>query len=74
MRIQPIRELEVALTCIETFDGAPEGFKLVISDELNDAMGMNMAMITDKILGRGWMPDGFEECAGYRVYRYKESD
>ena len=30
-----------------------------------------MAVIGDKILGMGYMPDGFSEAAGGRIYRYK---
>jgi len=29
------------------------------------------AVILDKILGMGFMPDGFSEAEGGRVYRYK---
>ncbi len=42
-----------------------------ISDELNDAMGINMAILTDAILAKGWEPDGFTQEAGFRVYKYK---
>ena len=30
-----------------------------------------MAVILDKILGRGYEPDGFAEAEGGRVYRYR---
>ncbi len=45
---------------------------LLISDELNDGMGLNMTIIVDGILKRGYMPDGFEQKDGYRVYKYKK--
>ncbi|BDD05280.1 hypothetical protein AUTU_27630 [Aureibacter tunicatorum] len=45
---------------------------LMISDEINDAMGMNMAIITDEILKKGYMPNGFEQKDGYRVYKYQK--
>lgn len=45
---------------------------LLISDELNDAMGLNMALIVDGILKKGYMPDGFEQKDGYRIYKYQK--
>lgn len=43
---------------------------LLISDSMNDAMGLNMAMIGDLILKKGYMPKGFEQKKGYRIYKY----
>lgn len=43
---------------------------LLISDELNDPMGMNMTIIGDGILKKGYMPDGFVQKDGYRIYKY----
>jgi hypothetical protein len=74
MSNQPLRDVNAALRYVDKFRGAAEDFKLAISDELNDAMGANMAIIGDKILRRGWMPDGFEQRDGHRVYRYKAVD
>ncbi len=34
-------------------------------------MGMNMAILTDLALSKGWEPDGFDQEQGYRVYKYK---
>jgi hypothetical protein len=45
---------------------------LMISDELNDALGLNMALIGDLILKKGYMPNGFEQKEGYRVYKYQK--
>ena len=45
---------------------------LMISDELNDAMGLNMAIIADGILKKGYMPNGFEQKDGYRIYKYQK--
>ena len=39
-----------------------------------DPVGVNMAIITDKILARGWEPNGFTQHAGYRLYRYKSME
>jgi hypothetical protein len=68
--IEPIRNVAEAISLIESFAGRPEDFTLPISDGLQDPMGMNMAVITDAVLAKGWMVDGFEERDGYRVYRY----
>jgi hypothetical protein len=46
---------------------------LLISDELNDEMGLNMAIITDGILKKGYMPDGLEQKDGYCIYKYKKN-
>ena len=64
-------DLGAAKSAIDSFEGEPAEFELPISDELNDAMGINMAILTDAILAKGWEPDGFTQEAGFRVYRYK---
>ncbi len=68
----PFVDLGAAKSAIDSFDGEPTDFELPISDSLNDAMGINMAILTDAILGRGWEPDGFVQEAGYRLYKYKQ--
>jgi hypothetical protein len=37
------------------------------------AVGLNMALILDHVLARGWLPDGYEQRDGYRIYRYKDA-
>jgi hypothetical protein len=71
--IEPIKTIEEAMQCIESFEGGPEEFKLHVSDQLQDPVGMNMAIITDSILKRDWMPDGFEQREGYRIYQYTKT-
>ena len=71
MKTDPIDSIEQARAQIESFSGEAGDFTLVISDELQDAIGLNMAIITDYILKKGWEPDGFSQHDGYRVYRYK---
>lgn len=71
---KPCISLDEARTYItENFN---ESFEtLWISDTLNDPMGLNMAMIVDEILKTGYMPDGFEQKSGFRIYKYnKEND
>lgn len=64
--------IEEAIDQIKRYEGKAEDFKLPISDELLDPIGMNMAIITDAILGKNFEPNGFEQEEGYRVYLYKE--
>lgn len=71
MPLSPLTQLEAPLAYVEAYRGDIVDLAVPISDELNDNMGMNMAIIADRILGSGWMPDGFEQCEGYRIYRYK---
>jgi hypothetical protein len=61
-------------------DGNPpmgDSFQLAISDSITfagrpDLIGAGMAVILDKILGLGYLPDGFEQKNGFRLYRYKK--
>lgn len=68
--MEPINRIEQVKLFIESFEGEPEEFQLPISDELQDPIGMNMAIITDIVLKRGWMPDGFLQKEGFRIYKY----
>jgi hypothetical protein len=71
-KVVPITTLAEAIRLVEEFDGVPTAFSLPIDDSLNDVVGVNMALITDKILKRGWEPNGFTQGQGYRIYLYKE--
>jgi hypothetical protein len=53
------------------YDGPPEEFTLPISTILLDPIGVNMAIIADRILTKGWWTDGFVQHEGYRLFRYK---
>ena len=68
----PFIDLDAAKQAIHSFDGEATAFELPISDELNDPVGINMAILTDTILKRGWEPDGFEAKEGFRIYKYKQ--
>jgi len=69
--MKPITTVDEAKLSIKSFAGAPENFVLPISDEMQDPVGVNMAIITDCVLAKGWEPNGFEKREGFRVYRYK---
>lgn len=45
---------------------------LWLDNSLNDNTGMNMAIIGDKILKVGYMPNGFDQKNGFRIYKYKK--
>ena len=78
--MNPITTVEEALRIIAEYEGAANDFQLPIADSLLDPVmfnnqittGFYMAIITDKILEKGFMPDGFEQKDGYRLYKYKE--
>lgn len=72
--MKPFKNADQAAKYIEQFDGMASQLKLAIDVTLLDPIGINMAIITDKILDRGWEPDGFEEKEGYKIFRYKESE
>lgn len=70
--MSPFTDVHEAIRYVHSFSGRPVEFHLPISDALQDPLGMYMALITDKILSRGWEPDGYDQMNGYRIYRYKE--
>ena len=50
-------------------------FEIAISDDFTfagqpDTMGAGMAIVVDGVLAQGYLPDGFEQHEGYRLYRY----
>ena len=67
----PFTSLEDAIIFVENNFHGPEE-TLWISDALDDQMGMNMAIIVDGILQAGYIPDGFEQKEGFRIYKYKK--
>lgn len=68
--MRTITSIQEAMHLVDTFEGEPAEFQLLIPDTLNDAVGVNMAIITDRVLARDWQPDGFTQEDGYRIYRY----
>ncbi len=70
--MNPARTVEEAIAIVENYTGPAEDFQLAIADSLLDPAGMHMAIITDKILAKDFLPAGFEQREGFRVYRYKE--
>ena len=73
-KMPPFNDVEEASSYVDEFKGKPEELELAISDELQDPFGMNMALITDRILAKGWEPAGFKQETGYRIYLYQEME
>ena len=67
-----IESIEEANTTIDAFTGNANNFILKVSDKLQDPAGINMTIITDTILSKGWEPNGFIQKEGFRIYSYKE--
>lgn len=72
--MKPFEDANQAAQYVERFKGKASELKLPINDCLLDPFGINMALITDKILNKGWQPDGYEKKEGYRIYMYKEME
>ncbi len=54
--MKPINSVDAAIAAINAYSGKPEDFQLAIAESLLDPAGVNMAIITDRILARSWMP------------------
>ncbi len=72
--MEVVNTITDALSLIDSYEGPPEEFLLPISEELLDPVGVNMAIICDRILSKNWEPNGFEQLVGFRIYRYKAWD
>jgi hypothetical protein len=72
--MHPFTNVHEAIARVDSYQGEPEDFLLPIDEVLLDPIGIHMALVTDRVLARGWEPDGFEQAPGYRVYRYKRME
>ena len=70
--MDPITTIGEVERVIAEYQEAAKDFQLPIADSLLDPGGFNMAIITDTILAKGFMPDGFDQKDGYRLYKYKD--
>ena len=68
--INPISELDEALRVVEGYNGEPAQFQLPLAEDLHDDLGLNLAIITDSALAKGWTPSDVHQEQGYRVYTY----
>ncbi len=71
METRPCTTIGEALAAIDAHPGPAETFTLPLADSAHDPMGMAIAILTDRILARGWEPGGCEQGEGFRIYRYK---
>lgn len=71
---KPFTEVRTATAFIHGYKGLAEDLNLLISDNMNDSMGINMTIITDSILNKGFLPDGFEQKNGFRIYKYTDAN
>lgn len=72
-----IKTTEEGVKYLDVHSPSSASFQLAISDSLTfagypDATGAGMAVILDKLLGLGYMPDGFEQKSGFRLFRYQK--
>ncbi len=72
--MKPIETVDEALKIIDSYDELPKDFALPVADSLQDPVGANMAIIVDRILSKGLMPDGYEQKEKYRLYKYVEME
>jgi hypothetical protein len=71
---KPIASVEEGIQLVRSFEGKPEDFVLVVPESLMDSVGLNIAIITNEILMRGWWPTTVTRKPGYRVFRYKKRE
>ncbi len=69
--MEPFNDRKKAIEFVDSYTGTAENLELPISDSINDPMGVNMAIITDKILAKGFFPNGFIQKEGFRIYKYR---
>lgn len=69
---RPAETVDQAIAIVRAHKGPAEDFKLALADCLLDEVGVNMAIIGDVLLDKGFAPDGFAQRDGYRVYAYRD--
>lgn len=74
-----IESVEQAKQAIEQYQGKAVDFVLPISQDKSLTLGggevprdLAMAIITDQILAKGWLPAGFEVKGQVRYYKYSQ--
>jgi hypothetical protein len=74
-----VESVEQANQAIEQYQGKAADFVLPISQDRELTLrgqvvprDLAMAVITDQILAKGWLPDGFEVKNQVRYYKYSQ--
>lgn len=70
MPVMPHTDLSGLLRAVEMHDGSAADCVLVVAESLHDAAGLHIALLTDRILAKGWEPASVECFDGFRIYRY----
>jgi hypothetical protein len=69
--MDPVTSVDEARRLIQAYEGDAEDFLLPSADELQDPIGINLALVTDSILAREWQPDGYVRETDFRIHKYK---
>ncbi len=69
------KSAEEAANHVNTTSISGDRFELAMANDCTfagqpDTMGAGMAILVDGILAQGYIPDGFEQRDGYRLYSY----
>ncbi|MEL7095729.1 MAG: hypothetical protein AAGK70_09840 [Pseudomonadota bacterium] len=62
-----------AVASIQSFDGQAEDFELLLCESFFDPVGVNISIVTDAILEKGWMPLKVEQRSGHRHFTYQNA-
>ena len=76
--MKPFTSAEQILAFLQTAN-IDRSLEVPVADRMTfagqtDIVGAGMAIVLDAILAQGYEPDGFDQCEGYRIYRYKKSE
>lgn len=71
MPVRPHTDLSGLLRAVEMHDGSPADCVLAVAESLHDPVGLNIALLTDRILAKGWEPASVECFDRSRIYRYR---
>jgi len=67
------KSVDEAVALIRSFSGKTEDFDLCIDEPLMDPVGLNVAIIADAALAKGWWPLDVERHNGHRRFRYRNA-
>ena len=67
------KTVDEAVELIQSFTGDVERFELRICESVLDSTGVNIAIVTDAALEKGWMPLEVEQSDGHRRFTYENA-
>ena len=62
-----------AVASIQSFDGQAENFDLLLCESFFDPVGVNISIVTDAALEKGWIPFDVEKRNGHRRFTYENA-